>query len=569
MASEQDIWELIVKTVGQEDLKKLEAGLKDLNETASDVGETTEKAAKGSRNMGGAALEASRALEDLQYGIGGVLNNLPGLVAQLGGGAGLAGAISLLAIGATQVAKHWPELMELFGNTKPIQDATADIKDLEKEIKALEDKKVKVAVDYADIERAKKELKDLTAAEAEREAQKKQQKTTEAEAGKLIQDLITESAEGAAEIQRRTVQAFAERSKAQSATISGIDAEIKRQKELLAVELDPDRIRIATMRIEELRAERTQAGTVIEQKAGTQYAGLLEKAKTGHGAEQIRAREDLSTLIRDAGFKPLADAIESTTAAGLEAFDKEAADFERHMDRAKTAGQSRREKAAAVAKKTAATATEAKKDQAAIDKSVDAWAKEGEDFIADRERAANKVATNFLPTLKKQASAQALDVLGTGASMAEVQGALKTRATGILRAGGVEAGLIPGAAQAMAARMAEGLQAQQAGGGVEAFRKQESRARQIFQQSQALTGVQFTPEQSRAAAAESIKLQAKGVGVNQATLTAMGETIQAMRQLMIRVNQQGAQAAQHGRDAQQLRNHAAERQPGAGNTGGH
>jgi hypothetical protein len=316
----------------------------------------------------------------------------------LGGTAGLTGAISLLAIGINQVVKHWPELMEMFTDgVKPIQDTATHIKDLEAEIKKLEDKKVKIAVDYADIERAKKELKELTAAEAEREAQKKQQKTTEAEAGKLIQELITDSAEGAEEIQRRTVQAFAERSKAQSVTISGIDTEIKQQKELLATEKDPDRIRMAQMRIEELRAQRTQAGTMIEQQAGTQYGDLLAKAKTGHGAEQARAREDLSTLIGQAGFGGLAADIAGTTPEALGATDQADKEFERRMDAAKVAGQKRRATAAAAAQKARAATAEAKRTQADIDRHTDAWAKEGEDFIADRERAAKAA-----PRLAKQ-----------------------------------------------------------------------------------------------------------------------------------------------------------------------
>lgn len=60
----------------------------------------------GGLDAGRAALELSRAAEDAQYGIAGVLNNLPGLVMMLGGGAGLAGALSLAAVGATQLVKH-------------------------------------------------------------------------------------------------------------------------------------------------------------------------------------------------------------------------------------------------------------------------------------------------------------------------------------------------------------------------------------------------------------------------------------------------------------------------------
>lgn len=58
-------------------------------------------------NAGMAVLEFSRAFEDAQYGIRGVLNNIPGLIAMLGGGAGLAGVISLAAVLGTQL---WEKL---------------------------------------------------------------------------------------------------------------------------------------------------------------------------------------------------------------------------------------------------------------------------------------------------------------------------------------------------------------------------------------------------------------------------------------------------------------------------
>lgn len=51
-----------------------------------------------SRNTGMAMLEFSRAFEDAQYGIAGVLNNIPGLLGALGLGAGLAGVASVAAV---------------------------------------------------------------------------------------------------------------------------------------------------------------------------------------------------------------------------------------------------------------------------------------------------------------------------------------------------------------------------------------------------------------------------------------------------------------------------------------
>lgn len=61
----------------------------------------THAVGKTSQNSGLAVLEFSRAIEDAQYGIRGVLNNIPSLLSYLGAGAGLAGAVSLAAVGLT------------------------------------------------------------------------------------------------------------------------------------------------------------------------------------------------------------------------------------------------------------------------------------------------------------------------------------------------------------------------------------------------------------------------------------------------------------------------------------
>jgi hypothetical protein len=68
--------------------------------------------ATSTKNSGAATLEFSRALEDAQYGINGVLNNLPGLVQNLGGGAGLAGVISIAAVGITFLVRQLGNLGE-------------------------------------------------------------------------------------------------------------------------------------------------------------------------------------------------------------------------------------------------------------------------------------------------------------------------------------------------------------------------------------------------------------------------------------------------------------------------
>lgn len=114
---------------------------KELERLSASVGGTSGAAASagggagGGRSLGMAALEASRAVEDLQYGLAGVVNNIPGLVMALGGGAGLTAAISLAAVGVNQLYKNFiavPDATETATTT-----ARSYIKDLRDEIAEL------------------------------------------------------------------------------------------------------------------------------------------------------------------------------------------------------------------------------------------------------------------------------------------------------------------------------------------------------------------------------------------------------------------------------------------------
>lgn len=99
------------------------------------LGRAAGESARGSRNGAFALLELSRAVEDAQYGIGGVLNNIPGLVMALGGGAGLTGIISIAAIAVAQLVKHWDDLLGLFGSGK-VQTETEQMERLAKAAEA-------------------------------------------------------------------------------------------------------------------------------------------------------------------------------------------------------------------------------------------------------------------------------------------------------------------------------------------------------------------------------------------------------------------------------------------------
>jgi hypothetical protein len=70
-----------------------------------------EKAAGSSRNMGNALLQGSRALQDMQYGLAGAVNNLEGIASALGLGAGVAGIVTVLAVTLQQLG---PQIAKFF-----------------------------------------------------------------------------------------------------------------------------------------------------------------------------------------------------------------------------------------------------------------------------------------------------------------------------------------------------------------------------------------------------------------------------------------------------------------------
>lgn len=109
-----DAIRIYLETIAKGDgAKRVADDLAKLNREAARV-------APGQRNSAAALLEASRAFEDMQYGIRGVLNNIPSLVQSLGLGAGLAGGISIAAVAATSLL---PKLSEWLGLTEALDDA--------------------------------------------------------------------------------------------------------------------------------------------------------------------------------------------------------------------------------------------------------------------------------------------------------------------------------------------------------------------------------------------------------------------------------------------------------------
>jgi len=131
------------------EMRQLSRELDTLNGRTASAKTKTQEFAKAAdqvqssgRSSGMAVLEFSRAFEDAQYGISGVLNNIPGLLAALGIGAGLTGVVSVAAVGVSILAKN-------FGSVDPAAKNATDtaktyVDDLRKEISGLSEELTKL-----------------------------------------------------------------------------------------------------------------------------------------------------------------------------------------------------------------------------------------------------------------------------------------------------------------------------------------------------------------------------------------------------------------------------------------
>jgi hypothetical protein len=135
-----------------------------------DVDAAARTSTRGMRDWGGAALEVSRAVEDLQYGIAGGINQIPSLVMRLGGSWGLTAALSLAAVGAYQLYKHWGDLTSLFEEKQPFPKAAGDLAGLNEQLDSTKDKLKELeklgsltAPQVAQVEQLRENARDLEA----------------------------------------------------------------------------------------------------------------------------------------------------------------------------------------------------------------------------------------------------------------------------------------------------------------------------------------------------------------------------------------------------------------------
>lgn len=111
MATKKEIEIKLKSTLDGKGVEEAKQQIDALNKSTEQLDKDSKQATRSVKNMGQGALQAAYFFDDLQYGIRGIMNNIPGLVIGFGGGAGLAGAMSLAVLAGAK-------LYEWMGNTE-------------------------------------------------------------------------------------------------------------------------------------------------------------------------------------------------------------------------------------------------------------------------------------------------------------------------------------------------------------------------------------------------------------------------------------------------------------------
>lgn len=135
MATKKEIEINLKSTLDGKGVEEAKQKIDSLNKSPDQLDKGSQKATKSIKNMGQSTLQAAHFFDDLQYGIKGILNNIPGLVIGFGGGAGLAGALSLATLAGAKLYEWLSSTEEKSVDlTKKLEEEREAFKKLKEEV---------------------------------------------------------------------------------------------------------------------------------------------------------------------------------------------------------------------------------------------------------------------------------------------------------------------------------------------------------------------------------------------------------------------------------------------------
>lgn len=103
MATKKEIEIKLTPTLDGKGIQEAKQQIDSLNTSTEQLDKGSQNATRSIKHMGQGMLQVAYFMDDVQYGIKGILNNIPGLVIGFGGGAGLAGALSLATLAGAKL----------------------------------------------------------------------------------------------------------------------------------------------------------------------------------------------------------------------------------------------------------------------------------------------------------------------------------------------------------------------------------------------------------------------------------------------------------------------------------
>lgn len=290
------------------------------------------KAPGGMKNMQMGFLELSRAFEDAQYGLRGVLNNIPTTIQMFGGPAGLAAGVSAVAV-AFNIAL--PYLQKYATELGIVGDKAEDVKgpidELHTRIAKLEAKPIKLRVDYEEIEKATKEVKRLEEAKRAFDDAGKGRDPYEKKAGEAAKDVFDlPEGQGEAIKQKLFDQVFGEM---KTRGVSESEAGVKEAEARVATATDAASKRMAgeQLRIAQAKLQKALKGNEADKAAaGVKVGELFQGINEGNDP---KARAEMARRLRKAGEENLARSVELASPEELLKQDQVDDKFDESMGR--------------------------------------------------------------------------------------------------------------------------------------------------------------------------------------------------------------------------------------------
>lgn len=135
MATKKEIEIKLKSTLDGKGVEEAKQKIDSLNKSTEQLDKDSQQATRSVKNMGQGTLQAAYFFDDLQYGIKGILNNIPGLVIGFGGGAGLAGALSLATLAGAKLYEWLSSTEEKSVDlTKKLEEEREAFKKLKEEV---------------------------------------------------------------------------------------------------------------------------------------------------------------------------------------------------------------------------------------------------------------------------------------------------------------------------------------------------------------------------------------------------------------------------------------------------